>query len=932
MAGLKNSASAMWQPQFNRPNWLYNPGSATAKVYSSLCHDCQYPFVKASTNFNLEEWRKPSSYFHSSSLLIRARRGTLQNDNGSFKLYAKGQNISTVHPGQKHLLSKESISTNAKKFLFHTEGGGQVNAIVEQVDKMYAVEIKVSLLDKSSTSEHHMFLHWGLFRSDSSDWVLLEAEAVPAGTSFANGKNEAMQTPMQLELDGVQKLRIELNADSAPFFISFVLFKPSGSKDRQEWIRSSTHTNFSIPVGLERGRPEPLGLSYQKNDAANFSLYSKNATNVTLCLYKAGDTQPSLEIDLDPILHRTGDVWHVQLQSVERFAFYGYRCKGEISWESGNRFHARNVLLDPYAKVLASFRSGEENLTIQGAVLGSLKRTGKFNWEDDCHPCIPLESLLAYKLNVEGFTKDESSGIAADLRGTLLGVTEKIPYLIDLGINAVILQPLFACDQNRGPFYPFNFFVPMEFDELFEDSIPTSGYFKQMVKELHKNGIEVILDVVYSHTAENGDESPENISFRGIDNATYYVLDQYGKIAKSEYGTENTFNCNHPAVHEMILDSLRYWVQDYHVDGFCFMHAPALVIGPHRQTLSRPLLIEAISFDPVLAKTKLIADLSSPLTRNCKEMVFPHWRRWSELNYSFCDDVRRFVRGEKGQLSSFATRLCGSGDLFADGRGPSFSMNLVSSYLGLTLADLVSYSDSNILDTDLSWNCGEEGPTDNLTVLDTRVKQVRNFLMILFLSQGVPVLNMGDEYGHSKVGTCEMEGRSSCFHWDALQENYGQEIARLIASLSRFRLRYKDLLQRSKFLKPEELTWHGSELNSPSWENHDSCFLAMSLQQLNTRDEVVPMVNKLYMAFNSHDYAVNATLPELPQGIMWHQIADTSLPYPKNFLTTGKPIFVDGELRTFAKYEVQPFSVILLEALSVEYDSKIKPSSSIVLE
>ncbi|CAK9268960.1 unnamed protein product [Sphagnum jensenii] len=804
------------------------------------------------------------------------------------------------------LLAKSRISSACQKFLFHTADEGKVRVSVTHSATQYTVEIQADISNiQSQNCDVPLKLHWGLFRSDSTDWVLLEPEEVPSGTTYINGSTEAMQTPFVIgPHGGVQTLSLTFDAKMAPFIINFVLLNPASSSHREEsWIRGNQGNDFCVPVGIRRGRPDSLGITWQRDGSVNFALYSKHANNVILCLYTADAIEPSLEIDLDQSVHRTGDVWHVQLESLEQYSRYGYRCKGQVGWETGDRFHARYVLLDPYAKFIAPHVAGQEDLPSPAPVLGWLKKEKlPFDWGDEIPPCVPLECLVAYRLNVGSFT-GESSGLTADLQGTFLGLIEKVPHFHAMGVNTIILQPVFAHEEYRGCYYPISFFSVMGSYGPERHSLSASVALKKLVKELHRNGIEVILDVVYSHTAEDGDEAPKTISFRGIDNANYYILDKFGTVLKSDFGTANSFNCNHPIVQKLIIDSLRYLVEEFHVDGFCFSNASALVTGPHGQELSRPVLVEDITFDPLLASVKLIADACSPINGVCKEIRFPHWKRWCEWNTQFKTDVRRFIRGEHGQLSSFATRLCGSGDMFADGRGTQYSFNHVTAPYGFTLTDLVSYS----------WNCGHEGPTSDPAVIETRIKQVRNLLVTLFLSQGIPVLNMGDEYGHSKNGMVDVDRTS--FQWDAVESEFGEQTIHLISTLSAFRKRQKELLQRICFLEAGMLTWHGIQPKKPRWQSSDSNFLAVSIHSQAKESELrVQTFGDLYLAFNAHPSLVLATIPEPPQNMTWVRIADSSFPYPDNFLLEGTHLEFpspDG------RYNFQPYSSVVLEARPV---------------
>eukprot|EP00250_Pteridium_aquilinum_P016538 c23149_g1_i1 orf=170-2869(+) len=810
------------------------------------------------------------------------------------------RDLSTIYNRESHGKS----GGRTRIFKFYEASGTEVIVMVTKEDYAY----KVSVVTLSMQEKENLSIQWNVFRSSSAGVVLKD---LPAGTTRVN---ESFETPLQ-EVDScVHSLEFELGSKYVPFFIRFHISRTFNGRPQDVLTReASGKSDFVFPVGCGRGHPDPLGSNANKNGSVNFALYSKNAAVVILCLYHAGSTQPSVELELQSSINRTGNTWHIELDGIGNFERYGYRCKGERSWEKGNRFHARRILLDPYARILAPFMPGQDSLPSPAAVLGLLPKDElQFDWEDDVHVDIPLEEVVAYRLNVTKFTADKSSGLEDNVLGTFDGLQDKIYHFKSLGVNSIILEPIFFSQKKKNSFYPLSFFAPMDCFGPAKTSASSSLSLKRAIKELHNNQIEVLLDVVYTHTGENNDEAPETISFRGIDNATYYILDQNGRVSGSELGAENCFSCNHPVVQTMILDSLRHWVVEYHIDGFCFVNASALTKGPHGEELSRPLLVEAISFDPVLSRRKLFADTTSPFTRNSKDFTFPHWKRWCLWNNKYQEDVRRFIRGDKQQLSSFATRLCGSGDIVADGRGPCYSLNHVTSPYGLTLVDLVSYSANIEADSEQSWNCGEEGRTINQSVLTIRVKQVRNFLMCLFLSQGIPILNMGDEYGLSKGGSLSIDQRRD-FKWDALKLEFGKQIAHLIASLSAFRARRKDLFQRKDFVKLEHIQWHGVEINKPKWKSAESSFIAASLLSEKAN------MGGIYIGFNSGDAPVVASLPKPSAGLTWHQIADTSLPYPQNFQETGVPlILTKGEASAPIKtYEVQSYSSILLEARAV---------------
>lgn len=805
-----------------------------------------------------------------------------------------------------------------QKFVYYVDGGGKILAFVNEAGGKFKLHLEANLDTVQHSKETPVFLHWGLFRSDLSAWVMVDPIDAPLGTKYLTDDIDAMQTPWRSTPQGHLAMDLEFNAAQAPFAVNFVLYQPgSAGSSEGRWFRSTKDSNFCIPIGMGKGRPEPLGVTWERDGSVNFALYSRAAEGVVLCLYQGEEPDPSMEIDLEPSLHRTGDTWHVSLNGVGSFTRYGYRCKGEISWERGARFHSRHVLLDPYASIVASPVPGQEDWPSPAAALGLLAREDlSFDWEDDLPPSIPMEEMVVYRMDVARFTAGESSGVADVFRGTFLGVVEKVDHLVSLGVNTLILQPIAAYDETQGCYFPISFFAPMPSYGPGGDGQSACSALKLMVKELHKKGIEVIMEVVYSHTAEQRDDDPKTVSFRGIDNATYYIIDEFGQQVIPTFGGGNAFNCNHPVIQQMIVESLRHWVDQYHVDGFCFINSGALVTGPHSQELSRPLLVEAIAFDPVLAATKLIADPCSPITGDCQVISFPHWGRWQEMNHMFSQDVRHFVRGEPAQLSNIATRFYGSGDLFSSGRSPCFSLNYVTAPYGFTITDLVSYSN----DKEFSWNCGEEGPSVEPLVTDCRMRQVRNFLVQLLLFQGVPTLTMGDEYGHSKGGSTELE--VSPFQWNALELEVSQQLCRLIWSLVNFRSRRRTLLQRRTFLEPEALSWHGFLPDQPQWDNPDSNFLAVTIREPNSlvtstsgKEEAL---GDLYIALNSHHYAITVHLPIPSPGMSWYRVIDTNLSSPHDFTVDGLEVRLqtpDGlNSSSSAAYEMAPYSFLLLEA------------------
>lgn len=576
--------------------------------------------------------------------------------------------------------------------------------------------------------------------------------------------------------------------------------------------------------------PHHLGLHFQ-GDISHFALYSEHAGQVFLGLFGHGDREFALR--------RTGNIWHIALKGVPRGADYAYRVEGPYGW-----------LCDPYAKILSSPHEWKGQGSHATAKVLPLP---EFDWQGVHAPHIPLQDLVIYEMHVRGFTQDASSKVAHP--GTYLGMIEKIPYLKKLGVNAVELLPIFEFDEthckptapcNYWGYNPIQFFAPMRrFAASSEPEAPIQE-FKTLVRELHRNGIEVILDVVYNHTGE-GKEQDYAVCFRGIDQQLYYMDKDYT-------GCGNTFNVNHPVVEQLILDSLHYWVEEMHIDGFRFDLASVFTRHPE----SPSPIIRSIAKDPILAKVKLIAE---PWDAGGLYQIgqFPHWGPWSEWNGRYRDIVRKFIKGTDGEAGLFANALCGSQMIYS--KTPLSSVNFITAHDGFSLRDLVSYQQKhNMANGEMnqdgsnendSWNCGVEGATNDPKIISLRERQMRNFLLVLFVSQGIPMLVMGDEYGHTRNGNNNpyvQDNELNWFLWDKQDSDLFAFTAELIA----FRKKHADF-RSTRFLKDSEIEWHNN------WDHHTR-FVACTLQR------------KFYIAFNAHFHEANI---ELPPG-KWRQIVHTA--------------------------------------------------------
>ncbi|GMH43723.1 hypothetical protein BSKO_11645 [Bryopsis sp. KO-2023] len=685
---------------------------------------------------------------------------------------------------------------------------------------------------------------------------------------------------------------------------------------------------------VKKGLPSPLGPSPQGN-GVNFALYSRHASLVELVLYDDSGNFME-EIYLDPDVHRTDDVWHVFVDGLPKSGVcYGFKVHGAGGWETGNRWDPTAVLLDPYAphawgRKRFGVRDEFENFKPKfgSRFLGTYDfESEQYDWGANYkRPNIPFKDLVIYELPVRTFTADVSSEVPEGERGTFKGLMRKIPHLVELGVNCVELLPVFEYDElefqrqknsrehmvNIWGYSHISFMSPMgRFGSNGGGPIQAAKEFKDMVGALHAAGIEVILDVVYNHTAESDDKDPYLVSFRGIDNRVYYMVDTTKYVQLINYsGCGNTVNSNHPVVAQLIVDSLKHWVEEYHVDGFRFDLASCLCRDGSGKPIPAPPLIRQISKDPVLKNVKLIAE---PWDLGMYQVgSFPNWDIWAEWNGKYRDDVRKFVIGEPGMKNDLATRIAGSADLYqTNARKPYHSINFVVAHDGFTLSDLVSYNSKHNepngernqdgTNDNFSWNCGEEGETSDEGVFWLRQKQMRNMMVILMMSQGTPMILAGDEFGQSRYGNNNWYGHDSVMThvlWPEPNENIRQNLFRFFAGLIDFRKNHP-LLGRGEFLNPGDVSWHES-----NWEDDESRFLAFSLHDRGVGG------GDIYCAMNAHGFSINCPLPPPPRGHKWCRVIDTNLASPKDY-TPGGNNGVDSV------YDIQSHSCIVLLAKPV---------------
>lgn len=671
------------------------------------------------------------------------------------------------------------------------------------------------------------------------------------------------------------------------------------------------------------GTPLPLGASVAK-DGVNFSVFSRNATKVFLEFYSASeDSEPYAQVEFSPSENRTGDIWHAFVSGIKPGSLYLFRVDGPFEPSKGHRFNVHQRLFDPYAKAITpvsvfynlppDYSAPLDKNDIEHGKNQCAKVFPKcvvvdnenFDWQGDKPINRPLSESVIYEVHLKGFTAGKNAGVSCP--GTYAGFIEKIPYLKDLGITAVELLPIFEFDEfensnvnprtgermkNYWGYSTINFFSPKA--SFAADKTPGGcvNEFKALVRELHKAGIEVILDVVFNHTAE-GNEHGVALNFRGFENSVYYTLvGSHKEYYMNFSGCGNTVNCNHPIVRNFIIDSLRYWVLNYHIDGFRFDLASILSRGQEGELLKFPPLTNAIAEDPVLGKTKIIAE---PWDAGGAYQLggFPGGRRWAEWNDRFRDDIRRFWRGDEYVSTNAATRISGSSDLFTiSGRAPYHSINYVCCHDGFTMNDLVSYNgkhnDENGegnrdgSDSNWSYNHGYEGPTLNPVIEKMRNRQMRNYMLTILISQGTPMLLGGDEFRRGQQGNnnayCQ-DNDISWFDWG----NCGLNSALVSFTRKAIELRKNHpVFRRTEFFKGSmagkqpDIQWYAADGSNPDWSKI-SRFLAFRL--LGTFDSGAGKIsdNDFFIAANTDRQDIMLRIPAITDSRKWYRVADTSI-------------------------------------------------------
>jgi glycogen operon protein len=671
------------------------------------------------------------------------------------------------------------------------------------------------------------------------------------------------------------------------------------------------------------GSTSPIGATLTP-DGANVSVYAKRATAVDVLLFDGvEDETPSRVIPLDRANHRTSAYWYGFLPGVRAGQVYGLRVRGPWAPERGLRFDGDRTLIDPYGRGL-SVPAGYRRAAGGPAMKSVLVDLDGYDWEGDRPLDRPFAETVIYEAHVRGFTAHPNSGVAPELRGTYAGFAHKIPYLVDLGVTAVELLPVFAFDALEAPggrpnywgYQPVSFFAPHGAYSSRPGAQGAVDEFRDLVKALHRAGLEVILDVVFNHTAEGWDDGP-TFAYRGLANDEYYLLDPADRSRYLDYsGCGNTLNANEPIVRRMIVDSLRHWVAEMHVDGFRFDLASVLSRDQDGNPAPRPPIIWDIETDPVLAGTKLIAEAWD--AAGLYQVGSFAGDRWVEWNGRFRDDVRSFVKSDGGRAWEVGQRLLGSPDIYAHlGREPQKTINFITCHDGFTLNDVVSYDrkhneangednrDGN--DANFSWNCGIEGPTDDPVVESLRERQARNLLTLTLLAVGVPMLTMGDEVRRTQQGNnnayCH-DSELSWFDWSLVDRHPGLRrfCQGLIAGRRAAQLLFgaptdatlAELLARSR------VEWHGTRLGQPDL-GESSRSLALSLW-----GERIA----LHLILNAYWEPLEFEVPPSEAGLdRWRRIVDTALESPEDIVAAADAPFIED-----GRYVAGPRSVVVLAA------------------
>ncbi|WP_232800922.1 glycogen debranching protein GlgX [Motilimonas sp. E26] len=676
------------------------------------------------------------------------------------------------------------------------------------------------------------------------------------------------------------------------------------------------------------GWSEKLGVTLTA-EGANFCVYARLAYEVELLLFDhEDDAEASHIFRLSSEDNRTAYYWHIFISGIKPGQLYAYRVHGPYRPFEGTSFDKQKVLIDPYGILVSKGKNYDRHRAAkpgcnEAHCLKSIVADVKdYDWEDDKHPRHTFSKTVIYEMHVAGFTRHTSSGVEPNKRGTYAGLIEKIPYLKELGVTAVELLPVYQFDEdehhaglcNYWGYSPISFFAPHRGYSSDKSMLGPLNEFRDMVKALHKADIEVILDVVYNHTAEGGVGGP-TLCFRGFDNDNYYILSNNKQDYMNFSGCGNTFNGTHSVCRRLIIDSLHFWVEEMHVDGFRFDLASILSRDEQGMPMVSPPTLYSIDTDPALSSTKLIAEAWD--AGGLYQVGNLAGQRWREWNGQFRDDVRKFIRGDEGMVSKFADRLIGSPDIYGHHLlEPEKTINFVTCHDGFTLLDLVSYNEKKNWangeenrdgsNDNYSWNHGIEGETDDIEVNQLRIRQVKNMLATTLLSLGTPMIQMGDEVGRTQHGNnngyCQ-NNEDFWFDWSLVKQNnklFNFTKALIHQRVEQGRLDFAETkrLPLNEVLQKSGIRWHGVRVGKPDWSS-SSRTIAI---------ETTPYGQDygMYAIFNAFWEPLEFELP-IPKRGFWTRFIDTSLPYPEDILTINS-----SKVIVKNKYVAQPRSVVIL--------------------
>ncbi|HEY9660734.1 MAG TPA: glycogen debranching protein GlgX [Allocoleopsis sp.] len=693
-----------------------------------------------------------------------------------------------------------------------------------------------------------------------------------------------------------------------------------------------------MSFNISPGRSFPLGATVSP-EGVNFCVYSSTCSGLELLLFDSvSDHKPSQTIAFDPQQHCSVHYWHVFVHGLQAGQLYAYRAYGDFAPERGLRFDPEKLLLDPYAKAIVGWETYRRPAAIQPgnnaaqALKCVVVDPSTYDWENDIPLQVPYSKSIIYELHVGGFTRHPSSGVSVEKRGTYAGLIDKIPYLQQLGVTAVELLPIHQFDEqdadhgkagvNYWGYSTLGFFAPHWQYSSRQHPLSAVNEFRDLVKALHKAGIQVILDVVFNHTAEGNHEGP-TLCFKGLDNPTYYILEPDQTYYSNYTGCGNTVKANHQIVGRLIIDSLRYWVTEMHVDGFRFDLAAVLARGISGGLMGEaPPVLWAIDTDPMLIESKVIAEAWDAAGLYGVGHFISKSDRFAEWNGPFRDDMRRFVKGDPGMVGKVASRILGSPDIYQRvDRASDRSINFICCHDGFTLNDLVSYNEKHNeangeanrdgANDNFSWNCGVEGATNQPDVEALRLRQIKNLLTLLFLSQGTPMLLMGDEVRRSQRGNnnayCQ-DNEISWFDWSCIEKH--ADVFRFVQQLIQF-TQSLQLFSEAHFLYGNEhpqqpyLIWHGVKRGQPDW-SFNARTLAFTLCHPQAQEQ-------LHVIFNAYwEDLIFELPPPVSSTHHWYRMIDTAKPTPEDFchLDTA-PLIAQSTYSVMARS-----SVVLMSRLS----------------